>query len=282
MDAETRRGELGGFLRALRSRSTPESFGFPAGQRRRTQGLRREEVAQLAAISPTWYTWIEQGREVMVSPDVLDRLARALRMTATERVYLFEMAGRRDPGALGSEEDAIPEGLVSLLSDMPIPAYLMGRYWDMLAWNAAASELFCGWLDQAPPAVGSVELGEPPPNLLRFVFLRPESREFVVDWASRAKRLCAEFRADCRSRLEEPRLQWLVEELKQGSPEFALFWKQHDVLERQGGERSFRHPYRGLVSYRQLTLRPVEMEHLKLVLLKPEGMPEMKIMSTQD
>ncbi|CAG4884407.1 Transcriptional regulator [Georgfuchsia toluolica] len=259
----TRRQELGAFLQAMRKRSAPEAFGFATGSRRRTQGLRREEAAQLAGISPTWYTWIEQGREVKVSPEVLDRLAQSLRLTGTERAYLFEMAGRRDPHAAVPEADGAPETLADLLADITIPAYLMGRYWDILAWNRQAAELFAGWLDQ-PQAVGSA-----PPNMLRFVFLQPHARHFVVDWETRARRITAEFRADCRSRFEEPALQRLVEELKQASPEFSRFWKQHDVLERQGGERSFHHPRRGLVAYRQITLRPVEQEHLKLVVLSP-------------
>lgn len=260
---DTRRKELGEFLQALRQRSAPEAFGFPAGSRRRTQGLRREEAAQLAGISPTWYTWIEQGRDVSVSAEVLDRLAQSLRLTATERAYLFDMAGRRDPQGLVAADDEAPEALSGLLADIRIPAYIMGRIWDLLAWNAPAEALFAGWLDR--PLVK----GGPAPNLLRFVFLSPLARSFVVDWETRARRISAEFRADCRTRLEEPALQRLVEELKQASPEFSRFWKQHDVLERQGGLRSFNHPRRGLVSYKQFTLRPVEQEHLKLVLLKP-------------
>ena len=260
---DTRRQELGAFLQAMRSRSAPEAFGFPAGSRRRTQGLRREEAAQLAGISPTWYTWIEQGREVKVSPEVLDRLAQSLRLTNSERAYLFEMAGRRDPHATVPEADGAPEALAGLLASIAIPAYLMGRYWDILAWNKRAAELFAGWLDQPQVAGGTA------PNMLRFVFLQPQARHFVVDWETRARRITAEFRADCRSRFEEPTLQRLVEELKQASPEFSRFWKQHDVLERQGGERAFNHPRRGLVAYRQITLRPVEQEHLKLVVLSP-------------
>ncbi len=260
---ETRRQELGAFLQALRSRSAPEEFGFPAGSRRRTQGLRREEAAQLAGISPTWYTWIEQGREVRVSAEVLDRLARSLKLTPTERAYLFEMAGRRDPQAATPEEDTAPAALAAVLDDIAVPAYVMGRYWDVLAWNKPAAELFSGWLDRRQA------VGDPPPNMLRFVFLEQQARRFVVDWEARARRITAEFRADCRSRFEEPALQRLVDELKAASPEFARFWKQHDVLERQGGQRDFYHPKRHFVSYVQVTLRPVEQEHLKLVMLKP-------------
>jgi transcriptional regulator with XRE-family HTH domain len=260
---DTRRKELGEFLQVLRQRGTPEEFGFPPGSRRRTKGLRREEVAQLAGISPTWYTWIEQGREVNVSADALDRLALVLKLSRPERDYLFDMAGRRDPKATHTEEDSVPEALVAMLADIHIPAYIMGRYWDLLAWNTAAAELFVGWLDRKPVK------GEPPPNLLRFVFQQPEAQRFVDNWESRARRIVAEFRADCRSRLDEPGVQQLVAELEQSSLEFARFWKQHDVLERQGGQRTFNHPKHGLIQFQQVTLKPVEQDQLKLVLLKP-------------
>jgi transcriptional regulator with XRE-family HTH domain len=261
---DPRRKELGEFLQVLRSRHAPEAFGCPAGSRRRIQGLRREEVAQLAGISPTWYTWIEQGREVNVSAEALGRLAQTLRLTRSERAYLFEMAGRHDPLATAPEEDAASELLTGLLGNIDVPAYIMGRTWDMLAWNTAAASLFTGWLD-AP-----FQEHEPPRNLLRFVFLRPETRSFLVDWEARARRIAAEFRADCRTRLEEPALQRLIEELRKASPEFSRFWKEHVVLERQGGERAFNHPRLGLITYQQVTLRPVDQEQLKLVLLKPD------------
>ena len=258
---DTRRKELAEFLTALRQRGTPEAFGFPTGARRRTQGLRREEVAQLAGISATWYTWIEQGREVNVSAEALERLATALKLSKSERTYLFDMADRRDPQAHMLEADTAPETLVNMLSNMQIPAYILGRTWDVLAWNEAASNLFTGWLDKINE--------DSRPNLLRFVFQHPSAKQFVVDWDMRARRLVAEFRADCRSRLEEPELKRLVNELSQASPEFERFWEQHDVLERQGGQRQFNHPTQGLISYSQVTLRPVEQEQLKLVLLQP-------------
>lgn len=260
---DSRRQELAEFLQALRQRSAPAAFGFPEGSRRRTQGLRREEVAQLAGISATWYTWIEQGREVNMSADTLDRLAQALRLSRSERGYLFDLAGRHDPHSGGAEEDLAPDTLVGMLDHIAIPAYIMGRYWDMLAWNKHAADLFSGWLDQ--PAGAEAPL----PNLLRYVFLHPQARQLVVNWELRARRLVAEFRADCRSRLEEPALQKLVAELSQGSAEFDRCWKLHDVLERQGGQREFNHPQKGLVTYQQVTLRPVDQEQLKLVLLTP-------------
>lgn len=259
---DTRRQELAEFLQAMRQRGSPEAFGFPSGSRRRTQGLRREEVAQLAGISATWYTWIEQAREVNVSAEALDRLATALKLSKSERSYLFDMADRRDPQAHQSEVDTAPETLISILSQIQVPAYIMGRTWDILSWNQAATNLFRGLLDIEWPE------GQHP-NLLRFVFSNPVARQFVVNWEMRGRRLVAEFRADCRSRLEEPEVKQLVDELSSSSPEFDRFWKQHDVLERQGGQREFQHPQSGLIQFQQVTLRLVEQEQLKLVLLQP-------------
>ena len=271
-----RRKELGEFLLAIRSRSQPADFGFPAGNRRRTAGLRREEMAQLVGISPTWYTWIEQGREINISAEALDRLATALRLTRSERAYLFEMADRHDPQGNLQESDDVPPLFIALLDEIQVPAYLMGRYWDILGWNNAAAELFTGWLDlaregndkNADKDAGKDE-GVPSPNMLRFVFMAPQARDFLIDWEVRARRIAAEFRADCRNRLDDPALLRLVEELSAASADFARFWKQHDVLERQGGERRFHHQLRGLINYQQVTLRPGEHEHLKFVMLRP-------------
>jgi transcriptional regulator with XRE-family HTH domain len=246
---DTRRQELAEFLQAMRQRGSPEEFGFPSGSRRRTQGLRREEVAQLAGISATWYTWIEQAREINVSSEALDRLATALKLSKTERSYLFDMADRRDPQAHQSEVDTAPETLVSILNQIKVPAYIMGRTWNILVWNHGAE-------------------GQDP-NLLRFVFSNPVAKQFVVNWEMRSRRLVAEFRADCRSRLEEPEVKQLVDELSNSSSDFERFWKQHDVLERQGGQREFQHPDLGLIEFQQVTLRLVEQEQLKLVLLQP-------------
>ena len=172
------------------------------------------------------------------------------------------MADRRDPQAHMLESDTAPDTLVHMLGSIQIPAYIMGRTWDVLAWNQAASELFVDWLEK--PIIDTR------PNLLRFVFQHPSAKQFVVDWEMRARRVVAEFRADCRSHLEEPELKKLVLDLAKASPDFEGFWKQHDVLERQGGQRKFMHPKHGLISYQQVTLRPVEQEQLKLVLLQPD------------
>ena len=265
---DNHRKELGEYLQALRKRGTPEAFGFPAGARRRTQGLRREEVAQLAGMSATWYTWIEQGREVNLSADACVRLAQALKLTRTERNYLFDIANRRDPQAQTLEDDLAPTPLINLLQHIDVPAYVLGRTWHILAWNKPAKQLFGDWLNEKNNAENNSESNEKP-NLLRLVFTQANANTFVQNWETRAKRLVAEFRADCRTRLEEPALIRLVAELSQQSPAFDQFWKQHDVLERQGGLREFMHPTKGLLSYAQVTVRPIELEQLKLVMLSP-------------
>lgn len=258
---DKRRKELGEFLQAIRKRGTPEEFGFPAGARRRTKGLRREEVAQLSDISATWYTWIEQGRDVNMSADALVRMAEALRLTRTERAYLFDLSGRRDPQGHIQEEDLASNTLTTLLEHIHVPAYILGRTWNVLAWNPQAQKLFGAWLSQDDNTIA--------PNLLRLVFTHPNAKEFVMNWEARSRRLVAEFRADCRSRLEEPELQSLVSELSKASAEFDRFWKQHDVLERQGGLREFNHALLGMLTYQQVTMRPVDQEQLKLVMLSP-------------
>ncbi len=258
--ANKRRKELGEFLQAIRKRGTPEQFGFPVGVRRRTTGLRREEVAQLASISATWYTWIEQGRDVNMSADALLRLTQALKLTKTERAYLFDLAGRRDPQGHIQEEDLASTTLTDVLSNIQIPAYILGSTWNVLAWNKQAADLFGDWFTEESAIA---------PNLLRLVFTAQNAKEFVVNWEVRSKRLVAEFRADCRSRLEEPELQALVTELSQTNLAFEQFWKQHDVLERQGGLREFNHAQHGLLRYQQVTMLPVDQEQLKLVILMP-------------
>src|SRR6185437_15241333 len=135
---------LGQFLRARRDRSRPEDFGLSGGHRRRAPGLRREEVAVLCGISPTWYTWIEQGRTSAISVETLGALARGLRLSQAERTYLFELASRADPAPRSEEPD--PHRLAGLIAAVSTPAYVLDRHWDAVGWNAAAAELFEDWL----------------------------------------------------------------------------------------------------------------------------------------
>jgi transcriptional regulator with XRE-family HTH domain len=258
---ETRRRELGEFLRSHRERLTPALFGMEAGARRRTPGLRREEIAQLSGVSATWYTWIEQGRDVSVSPAALSRLARVMRLTSAERGYLFDVAGRRDPEAPVEQPlGDLAVGREPVLTAIAAPAYVLDRTWNAMVWNNAAGRLFIGWLD-----------GENNRNLLRYVFLNPVARTLIADWETRALRLAAEFRADYSRHLAAPDNRALVEDLRNSSAFFEHAWQGHAVVEREGGERTFNHPRDGFLSYRQTTFLLAPHQDVKLVVLVRDG-----------
>ncbi|MET4636474.1 helix-turn-helix transcriptional regulator [Kaistia defluvii] len=263
-----RRRELGEFIRAQRERLQPAMFGLDPGTRRRTPGLRREELGQLSGVSSTWLSWIEQGREISVSATALGRLARVMRLTPAERAYLFDLGGRRDPQAgEDNSADALPPGLADTLLALPTPAYVLDRSWTAIAWNAAAAHLFVGWLDGKPPAAGvSCEM-----NLLRYLFTSPAARSLIEDWDSRARRIAAEFRADYSRHLEAPEMRALVEELTRASPFFAEAWEAHAVVDREGGLRTFTHPQDGFLRYEQITFLLARHPDIKLVMLAPSG-----------
>ena len=253
MRTEEQRRLLGEFVRAHRERTPPDN---PAG-RRRTPGLRREELAARAGIGATWCTWIEQGREVNASPEALARLAAALALTPAERSYLFELAGRRDPAAPAMEAAAeAPESIRAVVEAVHHPAYGLDRLWNACCWNTAAARLFAGWLD-----------GGSQKNLLRFVFVEPAARTLIPDWDERAKRLLAEFRADFSRTIEDPRTRALVDQLRRESPLFDTAWQAQAVTGREGGTRTFNHPESGLLAYRQHTFSPADRPDYKLVML---------------
>jgi transcriptional regulator with XRE-family HTH domain len=254
------RRALAEFVRAQRERLLPAAIGLAAGRRRRTPGLRREEVAQLCGLSATWYTWIEQGRDVSVSPAALARLAGALRLGRAERAYLFELAGRRDPDPATSDSEPVPWAALRCLETIASPAYILDQRWEARGWNPPAERLFAGWLDRP---------GER--NLLRFIFLEPAARALICDWEERARRVAAEFRAGCSAHLDDPALGRFIAALHRESPDFARFWDAHGVLGREGGERTFNHPSDGFLRYEQVTFSLASGPDLKLTILVRGG-----------
>lgn len=258
--SQARRRDLAEFLRSVRARVTPESVGLPAGGRRRTPGLRREEVAQLAGISVTWYTWMEQGREISVSPAVLARLASVLQLTRAERHYLFDLAESADPEPPRDDEAKLPNGLDACVQSIVAPAYILDRCWNVLARNPAMLDLFDGWPDR-----------DPQPNLLRYIFLDDAARQLVVDWETRAQRVIAEFRADVAAYADDAPVQALVGELTASSPMFAQGWTRRAVVEREGGLRVFNHPVHGVLRFQQFTFRLAIRPDCKLVMLPRES-----------
>ncbi len=254
------RHALGDFVRAQREKLTPADAGLAVPGRRRTPGLRREEVAQLAGLSTTWVTWIEQGRNVSASPPALVRLARALRLARAERAYLFELAGKRDPEQPDDGAEDVGPALKACIETIASPAYLLDRGWNARAWNAPAEGLFLGWLN-VPGAR----------NLLRFIFLEPAARALIDGWDERARRVVAEFRAHAGSHLNDTALHDLVADLLRQSPDFARLWQQHDVLGREGGARTFHHPVDGFLRFEQVTFDLASQPGMKLAILVPSG-----------
>lgn len=247
---------LGAFIRAHREclPPPPKALG-----RRRTPGLRREELAEAAGVSVTWITWLEQGRDVAASASALTRLAEALGLTPAERASLFDLSGKRDPADPAEPQtDLLPE-LLTLPSLFAGPAYLLDRTWNARAWNADAANLFTGWLDE--------ETTER--NLLQFVFLCPGAKILIADWTERARRLVAEFRADYSRRPQDAAMQSLIDDLLVRSPLFSQHWREQAVQNREGGERRFNHPLHGAQRFLQTTLLVALQPECKLVCLTP-------------
>lgn len=255
MNNQEQRKLLGSFIRSHRERMKPDVVV----RRRRTPGLRREELASRAGIGVTWCAWIEQGRDVGVSAETLARIAEALALTPAERAYLFELGGRRDPAEpLVSTIAVAPASVAALVMTLPVPAYGLDRLWNASCWNPAAEHLFAGWLGPNGDR-----------NLLRYTFLSPSARMLLPDWEQRARRVLAEFRADCVRLMNDPFLDGLARDLRERSELFAHEWDSQSVSAREGGIRTFVHPLDGPLSFIQHTFSAVERPDHKLVALMP-------------
>ncbi|WP_255951399.1 helix-turn-helix transcriptional regulator [Streptomyces odontomachi] len=249
-ESEIRRTELARFLRSRRERIAPEQVGLPRGSRRRTPGLRREEVAQLAAVGVTWYTWLEQARGIQVSAQVLDSLARTLMMDAAERAHLFTLAGAVDP-APGTSSAPITPAVRLLLAQLePIPAAIQNARYDILAHNRTFGRLFCD-LDALPPEDR---------NCLLLCFTHPQWRASLVSLDETARWMAAKFRTAMADHLAEPAWKTLLGRLKRESAEFREVWERHEVVAMRARKRKqFRNADVGLldVDHTDLWLGPV-------------------------
>ena len=228
---------LGAYLRSRRARLDPVALGYLAG-RRRTPGLRREEVAQRANISPTWYTWLEQGRGGAPSADVLDRIASALMLTEAEREHLFLSGLGRTPDVRYRAVDSVTPRLQAVLDAMPFsPAFIKTATWDVLAWNRAAAAVLTDY--------GA--LRRPQRNVLRLMFENEQVRDAQDDWWSVARFVVASFRADAARAGASAEIHDLVEDLSRQSEAFATLWAADDVSAPGGGAKRLRHAKAGLL-----------------------------------
>ena len=243
--------ELGAFLRSRRERVDPADAGLPVTGRRRTPGLRREELALLAGISATWLTYLEQGRDVRPSDQVLDALSRALRLSGLEHEHLHRLAG----GGAAPEEDAAEEaspevaGVPELLGNSP--AYVTGICYDILAINSAAVELFGGM------AAGG--------NVVRWMFTQPVAREVLVDWEQEARNVLARLRTIAGRQPGHPRVTRLVAELTEASPQVRAWWPRYDIQFSHAGHKRLRHPRLGPVTVAHAAFHVAERPEQTLV-----------------
>ena len=236
-DGRLRRMELAGFQRSRRESIAPEQVGLPPASRRRTPGLRREEVATLAGVGVTWYTWLEQGRDINASPQVLDAVARTLLLDPHERAHLFRLADAPD-GAAEQDCQSLPPTVRALLDQLdPYPACVRNARLDILAWNDAYTSLMG-------------DLGELPfeeRNSLWLVFTSRRCRGAMLDWQDSTRRLVAEYRAAMAEHLAEPAWKCLVTRLSAASPEFAELWERHEIAAPENLTKRYLHPEVGLL-----------------------------------
>ena len=250
---------LGTYLRDRRTRLDPAAFGFSA-ERRRTAGLRREEVAQRANISPTWYTWLEQGRGGAPSADVLDRIARALMLTDVEREHLFLLGLGRPPEVHYQKSGGVTPRLQRVLDALePSPALIRTATWDIVAWNRAATVML-------------TDYGALPPeqrNVLRFIFLDPRVRAAQYDWDSVARFVVGAFRVDAARAGAAAAVQPLVDELCRLSPEFKAMWRDNDVRGHVEGVKHIRHPILGAIAFEYSAFAVDGRPDLSMVVYNP-------------
>jgi hypothetical protein len=237
--AESRRHELASFLRSRRERISPDQVGLPPGRRRRTPGLRREEVAQLAAVGVTWYTWLEQAREIQVSAQVADAIARALMLDRIERRHLFTLAGAPDPNPLLDCPGMSP-AVRSMIDQLePLPAAVVNSRYDIIAYNRTFGRL-----------VDDLDAHSPEDrNLMWLAFTDPLWRERMVDRDETIRLMAAKFRASMAQHLAEPAWKALLKRLQQESPDFCELWERHEVLQPDGHVKRYLNPDVGLLSF---------------------------------
>lgn len=258
-DEQERRGQLADFLRTRRARVQPGDVGLPSGSRRRTPGLRREEIASLAGVSVTWYTWLEQARDVQPSAQVLDALSRALRLDDAERSHLFVLGRTEAPPPPATDETA-SAAIQRLIDNLgPNPAYVIGRRWDYLAWNRAAVAVFG---DYAVLPAGRR-------NSLWNIFTDPARRRLLVGWEGIAQHAMAQFRAASARHIGDPSFTELIDALQQASPEFRRWWPRHDVVGSPEGRKEIDHPDARLLAFEHATFQLTVAPEQRLVLYTP-------------
>jgi len=264
-----RNKELANFLKTRRLRLTPQAVGLvQQSTRRRIKGLRREEVAALSGVSVTWYTYLEQGRQIKVSEQVLESIARTLQLDNDEKNYLFTLAASwlaKEENL--SKEQGISSSLQMMLDDLQIcPAYIVGNHWEVIAWNRMACAVFGDFSKMN-------QLGR---NLIWRMFTDQTYRNLFIDWESMAKRLLAQFRTYYAKNIDDPWYMEIIENLKATSLEFKHWWEEHEVIGIPEGKKGVLHPRAGLLSLEYNTFLLAEHQDILLNVYTPDQKTDTK------
>jgi transcriptional regulator with XRE-family HTH domain len=251
----SQRRALADFLRARRARLSPADVDLAPGPVRRAAGLRREEVAVLAGVSVTWYTWLEQARPINASVSVLRAIARTLRLSPDETDHLLELAEPAAPFAAAAGPSPALQDLVD--SQFPAPAMLIDRRWDLVAWNASAEAV---WTFSAIP---------PADRNMAWLTFHPYLRERLVDWPDHGRRIVAELRAGSVALTDDPRFAAVMARLRTANPEVDRWWAEAEVRSRTGVRKEFDHPVVGRLRLDEVILRPASAPDLQLAVLVP-------------
>jgi transcriptional regulator with XRE-family HTH domain len=254
---DTHRRQLVDFLKGCRARLAPAALGLPDTNRRRTPGLRREDVAALAGVSVTWYTWLEQGRDIQVSAEVLERICVTLRMSPDEREYLFALVHHRPAPPVATHHHEVSAPLSRMLTALAVPALVMTSRWDVIAWNDL-TRIFRDY-DELPPEKR---------NLLRILLVEDETyQRDPAQYEAMAKRVLSRFRVDYSQTPDHPAFEELIVELTTKSPIFRRLWNSADVMSRSVGVG--RYPVLGGVSFEHSSYVPEGSPTLRLVIYVP-------------
>jgi transcriptional regulator with XRE-family HTH domain len=247
------------FLRSCRARIQPGDLGLPTPQRRRTDGLRREDVAALSGVSVAWYTWLEQGREMRVSDEVLERICHTFRLSSAERTYLFSLVQHRPPRISSEETAEMPAEVARTISELPWPAIVTNLRWDVLAWNRLNTLLYRDYT-QIPPERR---------NVIELVFTQPVPRRDPAAGEEFARRILQKVRVDYSQVGEDPGFEALVRRLEETSPLFRSLWNAPDIHVGSLGINRFTHPLHGDLAFEHTSAVPDGHPTLRLVMCRP-------------
>jgi transcriptional regulator with XRE-family HTH domain len=253
----TQRRQLIDFLKGCRARLSPADVGLPDTNRRRTPGLRREDVAALAGVSVTWYTWLEQGRDIQVSAEVLERVCATLRMSPDEREYLFALVQHRPAPPIATRTEEVSPSLTHMLGMLGVPALVMTSRWDVIAWNDL-TKIFRNYDELTPEKR----------NLLRILLIDDEIyQRDPVQYEAMVRRVLSKFRVDYSQTPESPAFEELIADLAAGSPTFRRLWNSPEVMSRSEGVG--RYPHLGGLSFEHSSYVPEGRPTLRLVIYVP-------------